>query len=178
MWKRWITLYDTEDPESWAILRQQGHGWMFWGSFTGRNKGPCLFWEKELGSIDAGKYCQYILPLVQDYVRPYSNVWFQHDNAPSHRALDTQCTLAEMMIRLIVWPPYSPDLNPIENVWHWMKSWIELHYDIQSLNAVHLRIAITAAWRAVPEDFLETLARSMPRRLREIIRTGGERIHY
>jgi ketohexokinase/beta-glucosidase len=22
-------------------------GWMFWGSFHGASKGPCLFWEKE-----------------------------------------------------------------------------------------------------------------------------------
>ncbi|KAI0997064.1 hypothetical protein K3495_g11122 [Podosphaera aphanis] len=26
-------------------------GWMFWGSFAGIEEGPCLFWEKEWGSI-------------------------------------------------------------------------------------------------------------------------------
>ncbi len=151
---------------------------MFWGSFTGRKKGPCFFWEKDMGSINSEKYCQYILPLVEAYLRPYVDPWFQHDNAPSHRSQYTKMTLLEMRIMVVVWPPNSPDLNPIENVWHWMKHWIELNYDIQSLNTVHLRAAVLAAWRAVPEDFLESLARSMPKRLQEVIDNGGERINY
>jgi hypothetical protein len=83
-----------------------------------------------------------------------------------------------MRIPTVQWPPNSPDLNPIENIWDWMKNWIELHYDIQSLNLVHLRTAIYAAWRAVPEELLETLARSMPGRLRQVIESGGDRTRY
>lgn len=43
MWKRWITVHDTEDPRTWALLRQKPHGWMFWGCFAGRHKGPGFF---------------------------------------------------------------------------------------------------------------------------------------
>lgn len=178
MWKRWITVHDTEDPETWALLRQKGHGWMFWGSFTGRKKGPCFFWEKEMGSITSDKYCEHILPRVERFLRPYVDCWFQHDGASSHTALYTQMMLAELRIQVVKWPPTSPDLNPIENVWHWMKNWIELHYDIQSLNMVHLRSAILAAWQAVPEDFLESLARSMPDRLRKVVLSGGDKVNY
>ncbi|KAK3358067.1 hypothetical protein B0T25DRAFT_540878, partial [Lasiosphaeria hispida] len=40
MWKQWITIHHTEDPEAWALLRQKPHGWMFWSSFAGCVKGP------------------------------------------------------------------------------------------------------------------------------------------
>ena len=83
-----------------------------------------------------------------------------------------------MRIQVVNWPPNSPDLNPIENVWHWMKNWIELHYDIQSLNTVHLRAAIYAAWRAIPPEFLEALASSMVYRLQRVIETGGEKVNF
>lgn len=35
---------------------QRKPGWMFWGSFANGQKGPCLFWEKEWGSINASSY--------------------------------------------------------------------------------------------------------------------------
>jgi transposase len=178
MWKQWITIHECEDPESFALLRQKPHGWMFWGSFVGRRKGPCFFWEKEYGGITSEKYCRFILPLVQQFIHGYVDMHFQQDGAPAHRADATRLELATLQIPWIKWPPNSPDLNPIENVWHWMKHWIEMHYDLQRLNSVHLRSAIIAAWRAVPEDFLETLSRSMPKRLREVIRTDGKRVYY
>lgn len=47
---------------------------------------------------------------------------FQHDIAPSHRAKDTVTMLdqgAPDFIPPAVWPPYSPDLNPVDyEVWN------------------------------------------------------------
>ena len=40
-------------------------GWMFWGCFSGGlGKGPCLFWEKEWGTITSESYTARILPLI------------------------------------------------------------------------------------------------------------------
>lgn len=35
---------------------QRKPGWMFWGSFAGRKPGPCLFWEKDWGTMNASSY--------------------------------------------------------------------------------------------------------------------------
>ena len=29
---------------------------------------------------------------------------------------------------VVEWPPYSPDLNPIEHVWRHLKEWVNLHH--------------------------------------------------
>lgn len=40
---------------------QRRKGWMFWGCFSGLSgKGPCLFWEKEWGSINQVSLSLYI----------------------------------------------------------------------------------------------------------------------
>ncbi|KAK3983761.1 hypothetical protein QBC44DRAFT_375942, partial [Cladorrhinum sp. PSN332] len=68
MWKQWITYHYTEDLEAWALIREKPHGWMFWGSFAGRRKGPSFFWEKEYGGITAEKYQHHIIPRVHTFL--------------------------------------------------------------------------------------------------------------
>lgn len=41
---------------------------MFWGSFYGNEKGPCLFWEKEWGTITSARYTERIVPLIYGIV--------------------------------------------------------------------------------------------------------------
>ena len=44
------------------------------------------------------------------------------DNARPHTAIHTQDFLIDNDIRALDQPPYSPDLNPIELVWAYLKS--------------------------------------------------------
>ncbi|KAM7185269.1 hypothetical protein V8F33_012498, partial [Rhypophila sp. PSN 637] len=63
MWKQRGILFDDEDEEQiedWALERRRPKGWLFWGSFAGRRKGPFFFWEKEYGGINSDKYIFYI----------------------------------------------------------------------------------------------------------------------
>jgi len=38
------------------------------------------------------------------------------DNAPIHRVRKSKLWFQENDIEVMEWPPYSPDLNPIENL--------------------------------------------------------------
>ena len=142
---------------------------MFWGSFHGDTKGPCLFWEKEWGSINSQSYCERIAPIIDGYMRlmKNSNYYLQlmQDGAPGHASSETTRELHSRHILPISWPPFSPDLNSTEMVWNWMKDWIQSKFpEDKELSYDQLRQVVRAAWDAIPEEFFEGLIQSMQTR--------------
>ena len=51
------------------------------------------------------------------------------DNAAIHHNLEIDEILAERGIQIKYLPPYSPDLNPIENTFHTLKEWLRRHWN-------------------------------------------------
>ena len=47
---------------------------------------------------------------------------FMHDGIPCHEAKSVKSFLREKNVDILDWPGNSPDLNPIENLWHVMKN--------------------------------------------------------
>ena len=96
------------------------------------------------------------------------------DGAPGHSARATRQELEDRGIRMVFWPAFSPDLNPIEKVWDQIKNYIDLCYsDLDKLNYDQLRQAVREAWDAVPDRFLDEQMRLMPARCEAVIRANG-----
>jgi hypothetical protein len=78
------------------------------------------------------------------------------------------------------WPPFSPDLNPIEHTWARLKIVLyQLYPDLgkwpDDYDIVELRIrpAIRHAWNLIDHDFWESLTRSMSTRINALIEADG-----
>ena len=156
--------------------------WMFWGSFFGRQKGPCLFWEKSWGSITAQKYCERIVPLVIPCIEVNPGLQFMQDNAPAHKAAITRDRLRAENMEPIIWAPYSPDLNPIEAVWSKMKDFIEDRYpDLENgreRRIEELRRIVREVWDTIDGHFLGNLSHSMPTRCQAVFDAQGGATKY
>ena len=76
---------------------------------------------------------------------------------------------------ILKWPPYSPDLNPIETLWNIMKNWIQHKYGhIDTISSyTRLRAIIIEAWEAIPDERIQELIETMPIRCQAIINANG-----
>jgi transposase len=181
--KTWVTRKKGEELDPTCILDkvQRRGGWLFWGCFHGTTKGPTLIWEKDWGTISGESYRQKIIPLIGGWItlrqREGEELILMQDSAPGHAAQETLDDLEERGILVIGWPAYSPDLNPIETVWNWMKDWIQNYRgEISGYDAI--REALNSAWDALPEDFLEKLIQEMPARCQAVIDANGMHTKY
>ena len=73
------------------------------------------------------------------------------------------------------WPPNSPDLNPIENVW----SWVDARVQAKGCKSFdEFKEAVFTEFKAVPKQMLNRLVHSMPKRLDLVLKAKGARIRY
>ena len=84
--------------------------------------------------------------------------------------------LNQQPFRVCDWPGNSPDLNPIENLWNWMKDQLQ-EKKVTSVPA--LQEEVKRLWcMGTPVELLKKLSDSMPRRLQAVIDAGGEMTKY
>ena len=91
-------------------------------------------------------------------------------NASIHTAKKVKEWFAERSITNITdWPPYSPDLSPIEHAWWELKkSVFEMFPEIATEKSQsedvrqRLESVLQAAWDTIDKEFFDTLYQSMP----------------
>ena len=138
---------------------------MFWGAMCG--DGPVALLPIS-GTMTAGKYIQTLnenlVPWMEN--QPLNVKYtFHQDNAPSHKAQQTTTFLQDNSINILGgWPPYSPDLNVIENLWAHLK------YVVRKENVgskEHLQARIMEVWNSQEtKNVCRRLADSMPKRIK------------
>ena len=78
-------------------------------------------------------------------------------------------------INLLQWPPCSPDLNPIENVWKLLKD------EVSKRNPKNKKEILSFAqdeWKKISYLHINNMIESMPKRLLDVINKKGDKCKY
>ena len=73
------------------------------------------------------------------------------------------------------WPPQSPDLNIIENLWNFMKQKIR---EKHSTTVKELIRQVFETFLAIPDDYFHRLYRSIPSRVNTVLKNNGYHTKY
>ena len=133
-----------------------------WGCFCGKGIGYCYIFNENMD----GKLLQTILGshLIESAELHYDvdhaeSWWYLQDNDPKHKSTIVRAWLFTHGIQCIHFPPYSPDLNPIEHLWADLARRVE-QYQAETME--ELQDIVADEWAATPIEFLIKLAQSMP----------------
>lgn len=165
----WRTTKEEFNPACIVpTVKHRGGNVKCWGCFSSSGVGNLAFIDGNMtgeiyGDILDKNLLQSVKSLNMD------KEWiFQQDNDPKHRTTIVTNWLKQKRIETLVWPSFSPDMNPIEHLWDEIERRMKKE---QPNNESELKESLLRIWRGIEKEVLKKLVDSVPNRLSEVIRT-------
>jgi len=147
----------------------------------------CMLWDgvgyavKIDGRMDGPLYVQIMEDDLQNSLEYYGytpdNIIFQQDNDPKHTSGVAKTWFKDHGFEVLLWPAQSPDLNPIEHLWDYIKKKLG-EYEQPPKGMLELWERIQEEWNKIPKEVCQNLIESMPRRVADVIKAKGGNTKY
>ena len=145
-----------------------------WAAFSSMGVFPlCIFTENMNTDI--------FIRILESHLLTQAHVFHEDhwrivmDNDPKHTSKKTKAWVAEHVPNIILWPAQSPDLNPIENLFGWVKQ--ELLKQAPR-TIPELKNKLEEIWTRIGPYFLKSYWESILRRCQMAIDKDGYPIKY
>ncbi|KAK3534597.1 hypothetical protein QTP86_016749 [Hemibagrus guttatus] len=99
----------------------------------------------------------------------------QQDNHPKHTSKSTSEWLKKNKMKTLEWPSQSPDLNPIEMLWHDLKKVVHAR---KPSNVAELQHFCKDEWAKIPPQRCNRLSASYGKRLIAVVAAKGGPTSY
>jgi transposase len=120
------------------------------------SSGRCFLWQQgKCNGEQTALFLEQLSAWLGEEERPVILIW---DGAPWHRSQQVQDKAHQLGLHLLPLPGYSPDLNPVERLWQWLREDVTQLFCHPSLHA--LLLACTAFLERInldPELILKRL---------------------
>ena len=164
-------------------VQQGGISVMFWGCMSRLGFGPLIAIE---GSMNQHEYIQMLEEQVVPEIRAANAILrqqrdgqmlFMQDNAPCHKTRAVMAFLESNDVSVIDWPPSSPDMNPIENLWALIKRRRGAECPVPT-SRDELIEQIFKIWNSLDVSLAQKLCLSASRRLEAVKKSRGGPTKY
>lgn len=149
---------------------------MVWGAISYYGTCELQFLSSRMNAINYKSVLEKAFPHFSTVFGPIPWI-FQQDNAPIHSARLVKEWIRCQNVDILEWPPYSPDLNIIENVWGLLSRKV-YESGRQYENKEALIEGIKKSWAEISLPLIENLYNSLPNRIFEVISNKGGYTHY
>src|ERR1700737_4356195 len=182
--RAWVWRYPEEEynEDCCAATHQSGFRKIkVWGAIRWGKIGKLVVIEEKAGEgkMNANNYCKQILDgelfdFWQEGMEELGELLIMEDGAPYHRGAATEQRKAYGWVSWGpgIWPANSPDLNPIENLWHVLRANVKKRKP-KALKKDDLIAAIKEEWENMDIKVVNGLIMSMQRRLKAVIKAKG-----
>ena len=170
---------DIPDSTRSVFRRQKPSSVMVWAAISKTWKSPIIF-VPQGAKVNTNAYIETILtPALQAVKKHFKDkpFIFQQDGAPSHTSKKTQKWCQDDFPGFWskeVWPPSSPDLNPMDFcVWSVLEAdaCASSHVSVEALKS-----SLEKAWAKMPQETLRKAAEGFRGRLERVIQARGGHI--
>lgn len=175
-----IERKDRHETEHCIGRKQCGGGkLMIWSFIFWNGRGPMLFLD---GGIDQDAYKNIlrnqVLPHCIEMLDENGEAQtYMDDGASCHDAQSVVDYCAELGIQRPFWPPNSPDMNPIEHIWGWLKHHLT-NLDPVPRNLDEVKTAVIKFYEDINFQSIRALYHSMPERIQALLRANGGTTRY
>ena len=133
-------------------------------------------------TMDAKSYISDILETfrrsfwIKFYKKNQKGIFMQ-DNVPCHSARIVKNWFGKKKMKVMSWPPQSPDLNIIETVWEILLSSVRKR-EKQPDTFAQMKEALIDEWERFSLERINRLYDGIPKRLKELKKSKGNPTKY